>query len=294
MEPSTNRLAFLVHNLSASALQLFLHISLQAGGPNREIEIRYREIRAAIGRSERSIVKDKAELQRKGICEFVAEANQHRRARASIPQAYWPTELLGAAHPRPAEHQHLSISDAPAYERDAFDRLSGFGIHPETARNLVRTISPAKILDTIEYIEYRARVPGSRIHSPQGMLIHYLRESVPLPESFISTRQIQAKQAAEELQEKERCRIQILECEYDEWCLRHAEQELRRRYTEQDLDIVLEGLAHSLQREYSQLSRMTKAIQKDVARRHLLKTIRAELCVPSFDEWLRTSDSESR
>jgi hypothetical protein len=228
------------------------------------------------------------------MCKYVREANQYRRARVSIPDACWPAELLQYHLRIRAEHEHLPPSEAPADVSDALDRLSGFGIHPETARSLVRTVAPERILDTVEYIEFRSRLPGNKIHSPQGMLIHYLRESVPLPGSFISTRQLQAKQAAEELQEKERCRIQGLECQYDEWCIRQAEQELIRRYTEQELDLVLEGLALSLQREYSQLSRMTKAIQKDVARRHLLKTIRAELCVFSFDEWLRNWDSQSR
>jgi hypothetical protein len=286
-------LSFLVQNLSADALKLFFHICVQTGCPDHEIDICYREIGEAIGRSERSLVKDKAETQLKGVCTFVSEANQHRRARVSIPQAYWPAELLHNHLKTHADNLYVPPTEASTGESNALDRLSEFGIHPETARSLIRTVAPGRIVDTIEYIEFRTRVPGSRIHSPQGMLIHYLRESVPLPTSFISTRQIRAKRELEEQQDKERLRVQSLECEYDEWCINRAEQELEKRYSEQALDAVVEDLARSLQSVYSQMPRMTKAVQRDVARRHLLKTIRVELHIPSFREWCDAYKFES-
>lgn len=113
----------------------------------------------------------------------------------------------GEIPPPPKRPRQRRLNLAPAAEPEqkpgaAFDRvineLAARGVGDTDARNLLAgLLSGQPVLDQLEYGDYLIARKGGKIANPPGFYISLLRRNVPVPRSFETSRDRQARQQAE-------------------------------------------------------------------------------------------------
>lgn len=79
-----------LYTLSDGAFRLFVYCALKASRRTGRLEIRYRELAQAIGKSRRSIITYLEELAAQGVCRIHSASNQHQPGVLEIEEAFWP------------------------------------------------------------------------------------------------------------------------------------------------------------------------------------------------------------
>jgi hypothetical protein len=239
-----------VEILSAPSLKLFLYLFLNANRKTGRIEIRCSPTAKCLKRGERKFTDDLDELERKGVCNKDRTANQHKWLRIEICDRFWPyvkgfkgvvgdgqqglgpvsNETGELASPRRSQEDNSSEQRQPAPStiasrdaKQALEKLLEFGIAPEHARIFAGTIDAETVLDTIEYVRYMASQAGNRIRSRQSMLVYYLREAVPIPVDFVSSRRRNAQERLQRMEAERENHLQALLFDYEDWCHKQAE-----------------------------------------------------------------------
>lgn len=305
-----------IRTLPAPALKLYLNLMLLADPETGCVDARYAELIELVDRCDNSLGKDFEELRRHGVCTTDVGSNQYKRVRVEICDRFWPyvksqhvrePHLSGQGNAKmsgdeskdsraesaAAPVHQTSISNTQTWptnfsteQQSAFSKLLDFGIAPEEAENLVENSAPAIIQDNLEYVTHLASAGSSHIRNPQGMLIYRLRERVPVPTSFATTRQREAQEAARRKEDDRIYRMQTLECTYQEWCRTRCETEMLRRFSGTELDRKISDMALSARQTDRQLARIPALGLRDIMRNVLIKEICAEMKLPTFEQWL--------
>jgi hypothetical protein len=100
----------------------------------------------------------------------------------------------------------------------ALTELLTFGIAPHKAEQIVKQYDAGNILDVVEYVSSQATADkNGRIQNPAGLLIYYLRDDVPIPTDFMTSRKRRINEAARRRDAEQRQHIVGLEFEFDAW-----------------------------------------------------------------------------
>jgi hypothetical protein len=78
--------------LSGNGARLFFYLYRRANRQNGQLDLRYKDVGDALGRTKPSIVKDFAELRKKGVCHINSAVNQHTLVHVEICDMFWPFE----------------------------------------------------------------------------------------------------------------------------------------------------------------------------------------------------------
>ena len=109
---------------------------------------------------------------------------------------------------------------APAEERDLesqlVDELSTRGIMPSSAMKLLRSLSPERLDQVADYIDYWDGLKATKKVVGQGLLYNLIREGNPLPSSFETRRQREQRQTAETRRQKQMLVKDALTQRYEE------------------------------------------------------------------------------
>lgn len=296
--------------LPAYPLKLYLNLMILADRQSGRVGVRCRDLAEILHRSKKSVGEDLEELRNAGVCKATRGANQSKRMEIEICDEYWPyvkppkqPSLDVGASQQPAIPGLMTpvkeiasetesccagsiVDPALGFEAEsAFSALLGYGIAPEVAKELVRTSDATSILDNIDYVSWIASRNGSHIHNPQGMLIYRLREHVPVPLDFVSSRKRNAQEEASRRNQRQESRMQMLEWAYRDWCRAQGEAGLEERYSPSELENRITEQASNTKRTDKQFANMPSASLRLVVRNQLIKAVCAELSLPSFEEW---------
>ena len=76
--------------LSDGAFKLYVYVCLHAERSSGRLPFHHSELARSLGKSPRSITSYLKELQRQGVCQVQAAANQHQRGSIEIVDRFWP------------------------------------------------------------------------------------------------------------------------------------------------------------------------------------------------------------
>jgi hypothetical protein len=151
---------------------------------------------------------------------------------------------------------------------------------------LIGSVNDELIADTIEYVSHLASQPRNHIRHAQSLLVHYLRNDIRVPSSFVTSRQRDEQEKRERLAEQARQRIAELEISYAEFRDHVIEQQIAQRYSGGSLNVKLEMIRKVLMKD-PKIARVRSEILEDIARRQLTKEMRSEASFPSFEDWCK-------
>ena len=100
--------------LSDAAFKVFAYVCLRAGRADGCLEFERDGLAREVGKSRSTLGRCLRELAAKGVCEWEAAPNQHRRSWLRVRPEYWPYEVQAEAAGQEPDPQNLGL-DASAY-----------------------------------------------------------------------------------------------------------------------------------------------------------------------------------
>src|SRR5579871_6500110 len=171
--------------LPAYPLKLFLNLMTLADRETGRVGVRCRDLAEILDRSKKSVGEDLEKLRNAGVCKATRGANQSKRIEIEICDKYWPyvkspkqtNSDLGASQQTAIAGQTKPVREIvletgsccagsivdPALgleAESAFSALLGYGIAPEVAKELVRSVDATTIADNIDYVSRSASRRG--------------------------------------------------------------------------------------------------------------------------------------
>ncbi len=177
-------------------------------------------------------------------------------------------------------------------EEEAIRLLKRHGILPAKCGTLVERFGADLVCDTVEYLETQMNT-GKRnsIENPAGLIIYSLEKELPVPAGFISSRRREMmRQAAERDRAKEEAR-QALESAYMRWVEAKRQEALAERYSGEELEVKISQVIKVKSKSDTLFRRVPPAQHRNLAMQLIMKDIRDNLVVPSFEEW-RSQNSQ--
>ncbi len=111
--------------------------------------------------------------------------------------------LPSSTHEIPAEVE--PGVDLTQETEQALHELKAVGINKTVSQSLIKKYGPSKVIDVAEYVSsLKATDKNFRIKNMAGLIIHYLRESTPIPAAFITTRERRAMESTSIAEQKQR------------------------------------------------------------------------------------------
>jgi hypothetical protein len=171
----------------------------------------------------------------------------------------------------------------------ALAELLTFGIAPNKAEQLVKQYDAGNILDVVEYVSSQATADkNGRIQNPAGLLIYYLRDDVPIPADFVTSRKRRISEAARRRDAEQRQHLVDLELEFDAWRAQKVDDELAVRYPGPELGRKIAEVVEQRSKSDKYFMRISAAQRPVVARQVLAKEVREQMALPSFEDWCKT------
>jgi hypothetical protein len=172
--------------------------------------------------------------------------------------------------------------------------LKQYGVLPAKALKLVAEYGSSTVTDTVEYLAFQV-IEGKRksVDNPAGLIIYSLENALPVPASFISSRQSRVRPASHHGLRVEQSQQFQDETAYASWLDQQEHRIVQEKYDDQELETKLSALATTLARKDERVRRMSAKARRDIAYRVLQREILSEVSLPSIDEW-RNSTEQTR
>jgi hypothetical protein len=193
-----------------------------------------------------------------------------------------------AAGPTPSANPESKSLDG-AESPEALRALIDFGITRKVAQRLVEKHEGAKILDMIEYWEYRSQNDkNGRMLTKTGLLVNSLDENMPIPPEFVTKRMRESMAEDHRQAAAERQRIDDLNFAYDEWRREAVDTEIASRYPGSELGKKLAEVAKQRSRSDPNFIRAPRDQWPKLAEQIIKQEIREECEWPSFETWCQS------
>jgi len=158
-----------------------------------------------------------------------------------------------------------------------------------TAKSLIKRYEPNYILDLAEYAAHLANGDKSgKIGNPAGLLIYWLRNDMPVPSSFETSRRRKATESVKRQREVEEQQRLAFDIAYAEWKDRQVERELAVRFPGEELIKKLREIVEQRRKSDNLFARVRKEQHPILARQILQKELREQMALPSFEDWCKT------
>jgi hypothetical protein len=175
---------------------------------------------------------------------------------------------------------------------EAIQILLKHGILPAKCATLVERFGADLVCDTVEYLESQMN-SGKRngIENPAGLIIYSLEKELPVPAGFISSRRRELMRlAAERDRAKEEARL-ALESAYIRWMESKRQEALAERFSGENLENKISAVIKANSKSDALFRRVPAAQHRNLAMQLIMKEIRENLVLPSFEEW-QTQNSQ--
>jgi hypothetical protein len=174
--------------------------------------------------------------------------------------------------------------------QEALMALLSLGVLSNTANTLIKKYEPDYILDLAEYASHLAKADkNGRIGNPAGLLIYWLRNDMPVPATFETSRRRRAAEAAKRQRTAEEQNRQALEAAYTDWKDKEVEKELAERYPEKKLEKKIQEIVDLRRKSDHYFARVRREQHPILARQILQKEIREQMTLPSFEQWIKSN-----
>lgn len=192
----------------------------------------------------------------------------------------------GNRGPKEVEPATMSVA-----EIEAVALLKKYGVIPSKATKLVASFGAENVCETVEYLAQKVIEGGRRnVENPAGLIIYSLENSLPVPSTFMSSRKRKAAEGAVDRKRTKEQKLLQEQIAYSEWLDDQQERAVREQYADGKLELKIEQLSGDLAREDERVRRWTDKARRDFAYRMLRKEVSDQVQLPSFEEWLRSSE----
>ena len=180
-----------------------------------------------------------------------------------------------------------------AAQQEALTLLARHGITPAKAAQMLGKHGADTILETVEYLESQLHADKQgKVGNPAGLIIYSLENDLPVPAAFIgASRRRQLEQAATHhlsRQQKAQEEQHQHELSYRQWIEARQQEALEERYPAADLDKKLTEIVASRVKSDELFHRVPARNRKALALQLILREIRNEMLLPTFEEWRLT------
>jgi hypothetical protein len=183
-------------------------------------------------------------------------------------------------------------TDAPEFtveSQEALMALLSLGVLPNTAKSLIKQYEPNYILDLAEYAAHLANGDKSgKIGNPAGLLIYWLRNDMPVPSSFETSRRRKATESVKRQRAVEEQQRLAFDIAYTEWKDHQVERELAVRFPGEELSKKLREIVEQRRKSDDLFARVRQEQHPILARQILQKELREQMALPSFEDWCKT------
>jgi hypothetical protein len=285
----------------------------------REFEKDYKDLCMLLGIKEYKYYSENKRTMGKALDELIGirYLSKWEIKRKVSQNAYkvviWPgaelTDRLSKQQPRltdssqtaglPEETSAPPVQNDPNLEltvdmQQALDQLKSFGINKAVGQSLVTKYGPEKVSDVADYVASIKEADHKlRIKNAAGLVIYYLRDAIPIPASFITSRNRRAMETASLAERQRREDAQALEVAYHAWRTKQVESELAARYPGDFLLKKIKEVAALKAKSDPYFARVTDEQRVTLARLVLAKEIREEMTLQSFEEWSESNKQYS-
>lgn len=168
------------------------------------------------------------------------------------------------------------------------------GVAERKARQLALEVPEWQpVLDQIEYADHlisQDRRRQRKIANPAGFYIWAIEENLTVPDGFETSGRRSRKEQSLESQRQEEARLLTLHAEYEEFCQARTRDRLAAEYPGGKLETALLQQSKAIQREQPEWFQMVpEDTRRQVALSRLLATLRQQIQIPSFEQWLKTN-----
>lgn len=287
--------------LPGSAFKLYVYLCFLADRETGRVEVRYQDLARELGRCERSLGSDFELLRTNRVCTVDSAVNQHKLVLIEIADKFWAYEKNQNHTQELAQRAGTvigyEVNEAKAAlseeQRRALSALLDFGIAPKEAESVAKSHDANAIIDDIEYVIYLASIKGNSIRSPQSLLIHRIRNEVPVPHDFVTSRERERKASERQRLEEQSHREELLRMEYQDWCRAQGQRELQKRLSLDQLEEEISKWASQAKRNDPRFANTPTRALREIAHRSLVKEACSAMDLPTFHAWCRSNGQQS-
>jgi hypothetical protein len=188
------------------------------------------------------------------------------------------------------------LSTAAVFTEDqqsGLQELLAFGVARGRAEKLAARFTAKDIDNHIEYVNFISHPANKRkTRNPQGLLIHFLEEDLPVPSDFISSRKHDPGAAppagkALPMVPKE-LNTDLDETAYQAWVNVQVDSALAKQFPGTSLAERLKNEAKKQSATNAMFAKIPAKHQEEVALIILRKEVQEDLALPSREDWCRT------
>ena len=186
-----------------------------------------------------------------------------------------------------AEARQALEASLPAWVGELIKR----GVAERKARQLALDVSSKQpVMDQIEYADHliaQDKRDRGKIANPAGFYIWAIEQNLYVPETFQTSSRSGRHATQEEMQNDHQKRMLKFHLEYEEFCNTEARKKLDTQYPADQRETALKDQMKLLRREQPEwFTRVPESTRREVAAGRLFATIKAQMKLPSFDQWL--------
>jgi hypothetical protein len=153
---------------------------------------------------------------------------------------------------------------------------------------LANTAEGQQVLDQLEWGDWLLRqAPPGKFHNPTGFYIYLVRDNIPVPDDFETSRKRRLREQAREARMKERARRAQLELAYEQYRRDEIDRYVRRELTTEAYQQQLEQHKAGLLAKWPLAFQPSAEILQRLAEQEARNEIGRSLDLASFDDFSR-------
>jgi hypothetical protein len=176
---------------------------------------------------------------------------------------------------------------------DVLAELTRRGVTPKVAQQLLSRVRDSYlVLDQLEWADYLIGKNPDGFYNPAGFYVTVLRDNVPVPSTFETSRLRALRAAGRAESERREARLSELRVAYDQYCSAEVERHIERTYTTEGFARMVEGQKQEfLASKKRDFTRWRAEQFTEYATAHVRRKVSRDVTVPSFQEYLDATRS---
>jgi hypothetical protein len=176
--------------------------------------------------------------------------------------------------------------EAPAL--DLMAELTRRGITPKVAEQiLARSHDGGVIIDQLEWADHLIGANRDRFYNPAGFYVTLLRDNVPVPASFETSRLRAAREAAREERSRREERQEALRIAYGQYCAAEIDRHIEATYTPEALALlVAEQKKRLLESKHYKFAAWQPEHLEEYAAATVRREVSRNVTLPAYQEYV--------
>lgn len=171
---------------------------------------------------------------------------------------------------------------------DVMAELTRRGITSKVAQQILeRAHDPYQVLDQLEWADHLIALNRERFYNPAGFYVTVLRENVPVPAEFETSRMRATREAARTQRVQREAQMGDLRLAYDQYCAAEVERYIEATYAPAELHRMIDDQkARLLAAKKFDFSQWKPEAFDQYATAFVRREIGAKVTVPTFQDYL--------